>query len=48
MTLFSKHIPKNAENLPIEVKFSDGTLRTAFPTGVCKTERYTKIGKDHL
>ena len=21
-----------AENLPIEVKFSDGTLRTAFPT----------------
>jgi hypothetical protein len=24
---------KNAENLPIEVKFSDGTLGTAFPTG---------------
>ena len=24
---------KNAENSPIEVEFSDGTLRTAFPTG---------------
>jgi hypothetical protein len=23
---------KNAENLPIKVKFSDGTLGTAFPT----------------
>jgi len=26
-------VRKNAENSPIEVEFSDGTLRTAFPTG---------------
>jgi hypothetical protein len=25
-------VRKNAENSPIEVEFSDGTLRTAFPT----------------
>ena len=30
--IFAPQHEKMAENLPIEVKFSDGTLGTAFPT----------------
>jgi len=41
---------KYAENLPIEVKFSDGTLRTAFPTDTIQRSDKLKFecGIHHL